>query len=169
MKLTSTYSGILVAYLFCLATRPTHNSAAWRIPIALGLIFAVILGVGILFMPESPRWLLRHDREEEARRALSRVYPSVGEGPNTVEGELREMKAGIIWERQQPKATWSDIFRPHNKTLYRTLLGMSLQSVQQLTGVNGQCASNFRPLIVRLICLPSLLLLRRDHLPQCRD
>ncbi|KAH7105773.1 general substrate transporter [Auriculariales sp. MPI-PUGE-AT-0066] len=139
--LTATYQwfitlGILVAYLFCLATRPTHNSAAWRIPIALGLIFATFLGVGILFMPESPRFLLRHDREDEARRSLARVYPSVGDGENTVDGELREMKEGVIWERQQPKATWSDLFRPHNKTLYRTLLGIALQSVQQLTGVN---------------------------------
>ena len=34
------------------------------------------------------------------------------------------------------KAGWVDCFKPANKTLYRTLLGMSLQSLQQLTGAN---------------------------------
>ncbi|KZW00031.1 general substrate transporter [Exidia glandulosa HHB12029] len=139
--LTATYQlfitlGILVAYLFCLATRPASGSASWRIPIALGLLWSTFLGVGILAMPESPRWLIRNDRDEEARASLRKAYPDVGDGPDTVEGEFREIKAGIMWERQQPKATWADCFRPHNKTLYRTILGISLQTLQQLTGVN---------------------------------
>ncbi|EJD47921.1 general substrate transporter [Auricularia subglabra TFB-10046 SS5] len=139
--LTATYQlfitfGILVAYLISLATRPTGNSASWRIVIAIGLIWAVFLGVGILFMPESPRWLLRKDRDEDARNSLRKAYPDVGDGPDTVEGEFREIKAALVWERQQPKATWADCFRPHNKTLYRTVLGIVLQTFQQLTGVN---------------------------------
>jgi SP family sugar:H+ symporter-like MFS transporter len=103
--------------------------------VILGLLFGAFMGVGMLFMPESPRWLMRREREEDARRSLRHVYPE-GDGPNTVESELREIQSGIIWERQQPKATWSDIFRFHNKTFYRTALGVALQVAQQFTGIN---------------------------------
>lgn len=48
---------------------------------------------------------------------------------------MGEIRSNMEYERHL-KAGWIDCFRPANKTLYRTLLGMSLQSLQQLTGVN---------------------------------
>ena len=54
-------------------TGETQSEAAWRLPIALQLVPAVVLGVGILFMPFSPRWLVNHGRDDEAQAVLSRV------------------------------------------------------------------------------------------------
>ena len=51
----------------------TQSEAAWRLPIALQLVPALILGFGILFMPFSPRWLVNNGREEEALAVLSRA------------------------------------------------------------------------------------------------
>ena len=51
----------------------TQSEAAWRLPIALQLVPALILGIGILFMPFSPRWLVNNSREEEALAVLSRA------------------------------------------------------------------------------------------------
>ena len=48
-----------------------QHEAAWRIPLGLQLIPAVILGIGILFMPFSPRWLVNQGRDEEALTVLS--------------------------------------------------------------------------------------------------
>ncbi|KAF5342615.1 hypothetical protein D9611_001585 [Ephemerocybe angulata] len=48
-----------------------QHEAAWRIPLALQLVPAVVLGVGILFMPFSPRWLVNQERDEEALQVLS--------------------------------------------------------------------------------------------------
>lgn len=69
-------------------TGSTQSEAAWRIPLALQLVPAIILGFGILFMPFSPRrassvhlschifiirnrWLVNEDRDDEALQVLS--------------------------------------------------------------------------------------------------
>lgn len=49
----------------------SFQPAAWRIPLALQLVPAIILGIGILFMPFSPRWLINVGREDEALTVLS--------------------------------------------------------------------------------------------------
>lgn len=51
----------------------TQHEAAWRIPLALQLVPAFILGAGILFMPFSPRWLVNQGRDDEALQVLSRA------------------------------------------------------------------------------------------------
>jgi MFS family permease len=52
-------------------TGSTQHNAAWLVPITLQLIPAIILFAGILFMPFSPRWLVHHDLEDEARKVLA--------------------------------------------------------------------------------------------------
>ena len=50
-----------------------QSEAAWRIPLALQLVPAIILGVGILFMPFSPRWLVNVGRDDEALAVLCKA------------------------------------------------------------------------------------------------
>lgn len=89
-------------------------------------------------MPESPRWLAAHDRMEEAQLSLARSHGIPKEEAKShyvIIREVEEIKSSVQYEKQI-HGGWIDCFRPHNKTLYRTLLGMSLQSLQQLTGAN---------------------------------
>lgn len=52
-----------------------HGVLSWRIMIAVGAVPAAVLFCAMFALPESPRWLVAHDRSDEARRALARVRP----------------------------------------------------------------------------------------------
>jgi sugar porter (SP) family MFS transporter len=60
--------GILLGYIGNLALSPL---GAWRIMFAVMIVPTVVLGIGVWVLPESPRWLLRRDRPEEARALLA--------------------------------------------------------------------------------------------------
>ncbi|RDB21794.1 High-affinity glucose transporter ght2 [Hypsizygus marmoreus] len=141
--LTATYQlfitfGILVAYCISIAARSVSGAGSWRIVVGIGIVWPCLLAFGILFMPESPRWLALRGRYAEARRSLARAHGIPKDQEDTepfIVSEVDAIKANLEFEKDL-KAGWIDCFRPANKTLYRTLLGMSLQSLQQLTGAN---------------------------------
>ncbi|KAF9484553.1 general substrate transporter [Pholiota conissans] len=141
--LTATYQlfitfGILVAYCIALGTRDLPGAQSWRTVIGIGLIWPCMLSFGILFMPESPRWLAAQGRLKEASHSIARSYgiKEIDESSDRfVQAEVSEIANQIELERRL-QGGWIDCFKPRNKTLYRTLLGMALQSFQQLTGAN---------------------------------
>ncbi|KAM0747646.1 hypothetical protein T439DRAFT_93472 [Meredithblackwellia eburnea MCA 4105] len=132
--------GILIAYCISIGTRyitGSASSASWRIVCALNMLWALILGIGILFAPESPRWLMAHDFPEEAEQSLARLRGvKVEDNDFSVRQAWVEIEEAIKKERQTEAVSWIGCFKPHKKTLYRTLLLMALQSLQQLTGAN---------------------------------
>jgi MFS family permease len=71
--------GILVSYWIAYGTSfiggpgDQQTSAAWRIPLGLQLIPAIVLCVGAFFLPYSPRWLMLRGREEECLMTLANL------------------------------------------------------------------------------------------------
>jgi MFS family permease len=95
----------------------------WRLAFAIG----ATLGLGILFLrrtlPESPRWLFIHGREEEAERIVDRIEEEVRESTGQ---ELAEPDESIT-VRQRRRIPWRDIARTAFKTYpRRAVLGLSL-------------------------------------------
>ncbi|KAH8980151.1 general substrate transporter [Lactarius hatsudake] len=141
--MTATYQlfitlGILVAYCISIGTRHMSGSGSWRMVVGLGFIWPAVLAIGIQFMPESPRWLASRGDLEKAQRALAvarGIKASEADANYQLRREAEGIRASIEHERNV-RGGWLDCFRVENKTLYRTLLGMSLQSLQQLTGAN---------------------------------
>ena len=115
-------------------TETIPNSASWRIPNGLGFLWALILGGGILFLPESPRFAYRIGREDEARQTIAKL---AGLEPNSreVNHQITEIRVKLDEENQGADTKWYEIFTGP-RMAYRTILGMVLQAGQQLTGAN---------------------------------
>ncbi|KAL7809640.1 general substrate transporter [Trichoderma aethiopicum] len=114
--------GILFGNIVCYNLRGFQNdSYSWRIIIGMGAVFSLPLGLGILFVPESPRWLAGRDNNV------------------IVENDMHEMKEVLSLERQTGRASWLECFSRRAKvpkTRYRTFLGMGIHFLQQWTGIN---------------------------------
>ncbi|PYH98789.1 MFS sugar transporter [Aspergillus ellipticus CBS 707.79] len=74
-----------------------QSEASWRLPLAIQIIPAIILGLGILFFPDSPRWLLMRERDDDALRALSKLRRQDAQAPTLI-NEYLEIKASIMLE-----------------------------------------------------------------------
>ncbi|WP_101295470.1 sugar porter family MFS transporter [Halegenticoccus soli] len=123
-------SGILASYLVNYAVSYFVDSVltgelAWRIMLGTGMAPAVVLLVGMLFMPESPRWLVERGRESAARDVLSRTRDEAG-----VEAELNEIKQT---EEIQEEGL-SELFEPWIRPAL--VVGIGLAAFQQVTGIN---------------------------------
>jgi SP family sugar:H+ symporter-like MFS transporter len=138
--ITYTFLPVLLAYAFSIGTRNMGNSGSWRIVIALGLVFCLILGVGIFFVPESPRWLIEKGREEQARRAMARVRGLDIDHP-LVNSDFDEQWAAHELDKRAGTGSWAQCFvgegkDVHNKAPYRTMIMVVMMAFQQLTGAN---------------------------------
>ena len=137
--LVSTYQlfitlGIFVADAINFGTEARPNSGSWRIPMGVGFIWPLILGLGILIFPESPRYDYRHGRVEEARAAMAKMYGVPGTH-REVRRELAEIKEKHDYEVARGKRPWIELITGP-RMAYRTMLGIVLQALQQLTGAN---------------------------------
>ena len=109
---------------------------SWRLPIGIGFVWIAILGVGIIFFPETPRYDYRKGRTEVAKATMEKVY---GAPPNhyAVHMELEEIEAKFRAESNRGGmfTEWYHMFYSP-RMAYRIALGMCLQMFQQLTGAN---------------------------------
>lgn len=74
-----------------------QSTASWRIPLGIQILPALILGTGMFFLPESPRWLLSQGEEEKSWDILK--YLRRKEDLQKVEEEFSEMRAEVIFEK----------------------------------------------------------------------
>jgi sugar porter (SP) family MFS transporter len=79
--------------------RGEQSDAAWLVPICLQLIPCLVLVIGMIFMPFSPRWLVHHGREEEARDNLAKLRGLPREH-ELVDLEFLEIKAQSLFEKR---------------------------------------------------------------------
>ncbi|KAG6902331.1 hypothetical protein C0995_001368 [Termitomyces sp. Mi166 len=128
--------GLLVAAIVNNFTQNRDNHSSYRIPIAIQFIWAAILSGGMLFLPESPRWLVKRGRDEDAAVSLSRVTGHKRTDPE-VEVELEEIRANLQAELALGESSYLDCFRwTKNRIALRTLTGIFIQAWQQVSSIN---------------------------------
>lgn len=130
--------GIMLASCVGFATQDRSDSGAYRIPIAIQFLWALILGIGLFLLPESPRYWVKQNRLDKATKALARVR---GQSPDAecIEDELSEIVANCAYE-QQGGVGWLDCFRGgitnSDSNIRKVFIGCGLQTCQQATGIN---------------------------------
>ena len=114
---------------------PANSSAQWRIQIGLCFLWALLLMIGIAFVPESARYLVQKDRIEDARKTLSILNKVPGDDV-LLQRELDIIVSAIESEKLAGKGTFKDLLSTKTKIFQRMVMGIMLQTLQQLTGAN---------------------------------
>lgn len=125
--------GLFLAAIVNNSTGNRQDTGSYRIPVAVQFAWSIIICVGLLFLPETPRFLIKQDKHEEAAKSLSRLRRLDPTHPGVVE-ELAEIEGNHRYEMSIAKATYLDCFK--GTVGKRLLTGCGLQALQQLTGVN---------------------------------
>ncbi|MCG8708388.1 sugar porter family MFS transporter [Brenneria sp. 4F2] len=103
-------------------------SASWRIMLAIPAVPGALLWVGMLFMPESPRYFLQKGKEKEARSVLATLRE-----PDEIEFEIKEIKTVIELESEK-----FNLIKELRKKWVRQLIliGLMIVLATRVTGVN---------------------------------
>ncbi|MGX1479371.1 UNVERIFIED_CONTAM: major inositol transporter-like SP family MFS transporter [Streptomyces canus] len=124
-------TGQLLAYASnAVIARTVGEGGVWRRMLAIATIPAVLLWIGMLFVPESPRWLASRGRFEDAERTLGLIRDA-----RHVDEEFAEIKRRVTADAGEPRAGWHDLGTPWVRRI--VVFGFGLASLTQLTGVNS--------------------------------
>ena len=107
-----------------------HHPGVWRYMLAMCAIPAVFLFVGMLRMPESPRWLIAQGRDDEALAVLMQVRTA-----DRARAEMAEVRSLAAEEQLSKSGGWSDLRTPWIRRLLIAAVGVAV--AQQLTGINS--------------------------------
>lgn len=107
-----------------------HHEGVWRYMLAICAIPAICLFVGMMRMPESPRWLLAKGRTDEALAVLEQVRTK-----ERAQAELAEMVDNRKHQHSVQKMGWSSIGVPWVRRIL--FVAIFLAVAQQLTGINS--------------------------------
>lgn len=111
------------------------STRQWRIPVAIQIIPGGLMLIGLFFLKESPRWLMKQGRHEEAAISLAHVRCETTSSPAIVQ-ELAEIRASIEEELNATEGvTWKETLQPGNRN--RFLIAFVLMMCQQFSGTNS--------------------------------
>lgn len=136
--------GLLLASCVDYGTQNRLDTGSYRIPIGIQIAWALILAGGLFFLPESPRYFVKKGNLDQAAVNLARLRGEP-QGSDYIQQELTEIIANHEYEMSVIPQTgyfgsWANCFkgglRNPGSNLRRTILGTSLQMMQQWTGVN---------------------------------
>lgn len=111
------------------------SDLSWRLPLSLQVIIGATLCLGSLLLPESPRWLIDNDRDNEAMRVLADLHGNGDPRSRKARREYREIKENVLDVREEEKDKgrgYKEMWRRYKK---RTLIACSSQMGAQLNGI----------------------------------
>ncbi|PGG99463.1 hypothetical protein AJ80_09349 [Polytolypa hystricis UAMH7299] len=143
--------GFVVAQWVGFGCSHSQTSFSWRFPLSLQALPGFVLAVGALFLPETPRWLIEHDMQEEGYKVLVRLHTnkrnntknsndnSTGTtaAPSLVELEYKQISDSIALEHSESAhSSWRDLLFNNPTWRHRILLAAGIQALTQCSGIN---------------------------------
>jgi sugar porter (SP) family MFS transporter len=127
--------GILLAYVVDYAFAASQG---WRWMLGLAVVPAAVFAIGMLLLPESPRWLVKNGHREAARKVLGRIRTAAA-----ADAELKDIEASI--QHSEERGRLSDLLHPSLRAAL--VVGIGLAILQQVTGINT--VIYYAPLIIQ--------------------
>jgi len=128
---TMIVSGMLISYIVDFVLKDLPGNLSWRLMLGLASVPAFILFAGVLKLPESPRFLIKSGRLDEARTVLSYVRK-----PDEVEPEVKSIQETAQTEENNlEKTSWATLF--NGKYRYLVIAGVGVAAFQQFQGANA--------------------------------
>ncbi|EJF64770.1 general substrate transporter [Dichomitus squalens] len=127
--------GFIVANWVGYGCQFLKGNVQWRLPLGLQLAPAALLLLGSFFMPQSPRWLLEHDRDDEARRVVHTLHGSSASAQEEADVEFAEMRETIKAEVLVRSRSITDLWATRGM-LRRTFVAVGVQVFGQFSGIN---------------------------------
>ncbi|KAL3479200.1 general substrate transporter [Aspergillus californicus] len=113
---------------------PDSSEFQWRFPLAFQVVPALILLIGLFFLPESPRHLIEKAKYDEGMKVLKKLHYD-GTNDDWIQTEYTEIKSTIEAEKSITESGWLVMFKvPQYRT--RLLHGVAVQVFTQMTGIN---------------------------------
>jgi hypothetical protein len=111
---------------------PDSNSFSWRFPLAFQVAPCLVIICGILFFPESPRYLVETDRTDEALAVLHKLHYN-GSNEDEITAQFHEIKTTIEAEKAITAPGWLVMFKV-KPWRTRLLHATAIQVFTQMTG-----------------------------------
>lgn len=110
-----------------------HNSVSWRFPLVLQVVLSLIVMGFIFTFPESPRWLIKKDRVQEAREIMA-VLDDTSPDSEQVSQDIADVQQSLAIAGT---GSLKDLFRMGQQRIFhRVVIAATGQMFQQMCGIN---------------------------------
>lgn len=124
-------SGILISYIIDFLLKGLPETMAWRMMLGLAAVPAIILFFGVLVLPESPRFLIKMKRYDEAKKVLSFIRR-----PEEIEKEFEQISETVELEGKiQHTYSWASLISKKYRPI--VIAGVGIAAFQQFSGANA--------------------------------
>jgi MFS family permease len=126
----SYFIGQILASAIALGTTNIKNNWSWRLPSLLQICPSLLQIVTVFLLPESPRFLIAQDKEEEAAAVLIKYHAEGDASSTLVQAEIVQIRETIRTEMEASKQTWLDLFKSagmRRRVLVTVFIGLFTQ------------------------------------------
>jgi len=130
---SSYFIGQILASAIAIGTNEIKSNWAWRIPSLLQICPSLLQIVTVFLLPESPRFLISRDRDEEARAVLVKYHAEGDANSILVQAEMAQIRETIRTEMEVSKQSWMELLSTYGMRR-RMLITVFIGLFTQLSG-----------------------------------